>query len=481
MFTNEQTPEGNPGVIVKLSNLVKKYGTSFYLMDQKSGHLYVLDEKGYKQIDEKGLLFPSESMIIAGALDDNRSNPFIITQSSKLPETPTAESTRVPLKTSTDKREVKEKEEPLLVDGLLEKEQTDFYRKELEEAEEGMMQAYLEKSKLEKEEAERIRQRALKTQEEFEALEWKRNENREIHDKMREAIRKMDQALAKSSTFIKKMKNGDSQWAALNKAISNFWNATDVPQETSPVKIASYPSLESLNEELKEELMEAEYEYYTKKRMILVEKMAMANAIYLAHLQNCEQQDPKDRSQRYLLQLNELTYPSFGNLMDAIQQENMEDKNREYFQEMVEEIKIKNNIARKVRVNRLSMNRTPEEKEKADLQYREYHRESRKLLDFCERMMGKREKEANSIELEQPERVPRVREISKEKLNEKLNEIIDQPQYVKPIGKNTLPPYYSREMSRYEPPDPIKQKEREDLIEKVSSEGETESPVGWIW
>ena len=91
MFTNEQTPEGNPGVIVKLFNLEKKYGTSFYLMDRKSGHLYVLDEKGYKQIDEKGLLFPSESMIIAGALDDNRSNPFIITQSSKLPETPTAE------------------------------------------------------------------------------------------------------------------------------------------------------------------------------------------------------------------------------------------------------------------------------------------------------------------------------------------------------------------------------------------------------
>ena len=441
-------------------------------------------------------------MIIAGALDDNRSNPFIITQSSKLPETPTAESTRVPLKTSTDKREVKEKEEPLLVDGLLEKEQTDFYRKELEEAEEGMMQAYLEKSKLEKEEAERIRQRALKTQEEFEALEWKRNENREIHDKMREGIRKMDQALAKSSTFMKKMKNGDSQRAALNTAISNFWDATDVPQETSPVKIASYPSLESLNEELKEELTEAEYEYYTKKRMILVEKMAMANAIYLAHLQNYEQQDPKDRSQRYLLQFNEsnnklheqfdivvaklslpyekplTTYPSFGNLMDAIQQENMEDKNREYFREMVEEIKIKNNIAQKVRDNRLSMNGTPEEKEKADLQYREYQRESRKLLDFCERMMGKREKEANSIELEQLEGVPRVREISKEKLNEKLNEIIDQPQYVKPIGENTLPPYYSREMSRYEPPDPIKQKEREDLIEKVKEMTSEESKGG---
>ena len=170
MFTNEQTLEGNPGVIVKLSNLVKKYGTSIYLMDRKSGHLYVLDEKGYKQIEEKGLLYPSESMIIAGALDENISNPFVMTQSSKLPETPVAESTRVPLKTSTDKREVKEKKELLTPYGLLEKEQTEWYQKELEEAEEDMVQAYLEKSKLEKEEVEIIRQRALKAQEEFEAL-----------------------------------------------------------------------------------------------------------------------------------------------------------------------------------------------------------------------------------------------------------------------------------------------------------------------
>ena len=145
MFTNEQTPEGNPGVIVKLSNLVKKYGTSIYLMDRKSGHLYVLDEKGYKQIEEKGLLYPSESMIIAGALDESRSNPFVMTQSRRL-----SESTRVPLKTSTDKREVKEKKELLTPDGLLEREQTQWYQKKLEEAEEDMVQAYLEKSKLEK-------------------------------------------------------------------------------------------------------------------------------------------------------------------------------------------------------------------------------------------------------------------------------------------------------------------------------------------
>ena len=230
MFTNEQTLEGNPGVIVKLTNLVKKYGTPFYLMDKKSGHLYVLNEKGYKQIEEKGLLYPSESMIIAGALDENRGNPFVITQSSRLPEMPVAGSTRVPLKTSTDKREVKEKKEPLTPDGLLEKEQTEWYQKELREAEEDMVHAYLEKSKLENEEVEIIKQRALKAQEEFEALEWKQNENKKIHDKMKEEIEKMDQAVADSSSFIKKMKDKGPQQIAYEKTISDFWDTSNVPQ-----------------------------------------------------------------------------------------------------------------------------------------------------------------------------------------------------------------------------------------------------------
>ena len=489
-------------MIVKLTNLVKKYGTPFYLMDRKSGHLYFLNEKGYKQIDEKGLLYPSESMIIAGALDENRGNPFVTTQSSRLPETPAAESTRVPLKSSTDKRKVKEKKELLTPDGLLEKEQTEWYQKELKEAEEDMVQAYLEKSKLENEEIEIIKQRALKAQEEFEALEHERNENKKIHDKMKEEIEKMDQAVADSSSFIKRMKNKDSQQIAFEKTVSDFWDTSDVPQGSLPVKIAPYPSLESLNEEPKDELTEAEHEYYDRKRKILVEKMAIANDVYLAHLQNYDQEDPKNKSQKFLFQFSEvanrlhkqfdivaerlrlpleqplMTHPSLGNLMDAAQQEDMGDKNREYFREMAKEIKIKDDIAQKVLNNRLLVIKTPAEKGKTNFQYKEYQKESKKLLDFCEKMMGKREKETDSIELEQPEGVPKVKEISKEKLNEKLKEIIDQPQYVKPIGENTLPPYYSREMSRYEPPNPVKQKEREDLLEKVREITSEESKGG---
>ena len=171
MYTTERTPEDNPVVLVKLPNLEKKYGTSMFLMDKKSGHLYIAGIEGYKQIDEKGLLFPSESMIVVGALGEDKGEPVPFMPDSKIQGTPAAESTRVSLKASTGKREAMEQKEPLTPDQLLEMEQTVLYKKELQEAEEDMIQTYLEKSRLEKEEAEIIRQRVLEAQKEFEALE----------------------------------------------------------------------------------------------------------------------------------------------------------------------------------------------------------------------------------------------------------------------------------------------------------------------
>ena len=150
-------------------------------------------------------------MIVAGALEENRGEPTLFMPDSKIQGTPTAESTRISLKTSTEKREAKEQREPLTPDQLLEMEQMILNKKELEEAEEDMVQAYLEKSRLEKEEAEIIKLRALKAQKEFEALEWKRDENRRINEKMREVIKKMEQAVASSSSFIKNLRGEDQQ------------------------------------------------------------------------------------------------------------------------------------------------------------------------------------------------------------------------------------------------------------------------------
>ena len=142
-----------------------------FLMDKKSGHLYIAGIDSYKQIDEKGFLFPSESMTIVGASGEDKCEPVPFMLDSKIQGTPAAESTRVPLKASTGKRETMKQKEPLTPDQLLEMEQKVLHKKELQEAEEDMVQAYLEKSRLEKEEAEIIRQRALEAQKDFDALE----------------------------------------------------------------------------------------------------------------------------------------------------------------------------------------------------------------------------------------------------------------------------------------------------------------------
>ena len=167
MFTCDSTPEGNPGAVIKLDNLKEKYGTSIYLLDKRSGNLYVLEAEEYKKIEEKGLLFPSESMIMAGDLEREIGEPQPSMQISKMQATPAAESTRIPLRTSTEK-----KERSLTSEQLLDLEQTEQYRQELKQAEENMHQACLEKSRLESQEAELIKFRALKAQKEFGI--WKR-------------------------------------------------------------------------------------------------------------------------------------------------------------------------------------------------------------------------------------------------------------------------------------------------------------------
>ena len=76
-----------------------------YLLDKRSGYLYITETDGCKRIEEQGLLYPSESMILAGALNEDRGEPQPSIQVSKIQATPNAESTRIPLRTSTDKRE----------------------------------------------------------------------------------------------------------------------------------------------------------------------------------------------------------------------------------------------------------------------------------------------------------------------------------------------------------------------------------------
>ena len=354
-----------------------------------------------------------------------------------------------------------------------------------------MLQACLEKSKLESQEAELIRFRALKAQKEFWDLERKRDENRKTTEKMQEKIKKLDQAVASSSKFMKELKGADTQYLAMGQAIADFWDTSDVPQDDDATRIPSYPSLESLDQEYKEELSDIQYAYYNAKREAIMKMIDTAYEIYSAHLKEYEEADPKTKTQKYLLQYNDIsnrlhsqfevvtsmpglpfketldTYPSLDSIMRVVEQEDLRDKGESFFEELMGEIEIKNAIAAKVYQNKSLVVTNSKEETKMTGEFENYKKESRKLIDFCKRMMDKRGKREEYGELEQPQGVPDVKPISKKELDEKIKEAWIMPKEVQNIGENTISPQYSREVSRYEPPIPVREKEKEDLLEKV--------------
>ena len=174
---------------------------------------------------------------------------------------------------------------------------------------------------------------------------------------------------------MKELKGRDTQYIAMGQAIADFWDTSDVPQDPISSNIPSYPSLESLDEESKVELTEVQYGYYILTREIIMEKLAAAYEIHCIHLKEYEA-DPKKRSQKYLLQYNDISntlhgqfevvtsmlalpfkeslfiYPTLDYIMDMVEQKDLSEKGRNFFQELMEEIEIKNATAEKVPQNR---------------------------------------------------------------------------------------------------------------------------------
>ena len=138
-------------------------------------------------------------------------------------------------------------------------------------------------------------------------MERKKDENRKTTEKMQEKIKKLDQAVTSSSKFMKELKGADTQYLAMGQAIADFWDTSDVPQDDDATRIPSYLSLESLDQEYKEELSDKQYAYYNAKREAIMKKIDTAYEIYSVHLREYEEADPKRKTQKYLLQYNDIS------------------------------------------------------------------------------------------------------------------------------------------------------------------------------
>ena len=94
---------------------------------------------------------------------------------------------------------------------------------------------------------------------------------------------------------MKELKGTDTQYLAMGQAIADFWDTSDVPQDYVAYRIPPYPSLESLDQEYKEELSDIQYAYYNAKREVIMKKIDTAYEVYSAHLKEYEKQIQKQK------------------------------------------------------------------------------------------------------------------------------------------------------------------------------------------
>ena len=263
---------------------------------------------------------------------------------------------------------------------------------------------------------------------------------------------------------MKELKRADTQYLAMGQAIADLLDTSDVPQDDDVTRIPSYPSLESLDQEHKEEMSDIQYAYYSAKREAIMKKIDTAYEIYSAHLKEYEEADPKRKTQKYLLQYNDIsntlhgqfevvnsmlglpfketldTYPSLDSIMRVVEQEDLREKGESFFEELMGEIEIKNAIAAKVYQNKSLEVTNSKEETKITREYEGYKKESGKLIDFCKRMINKRSKREEYEELEQSQGVPDVKPISKKELDERIKEA-----WITPKEAQNIPSTYGHQ------------------------------------
>ena len=94
------------------------------------------------------------------------------------------------------------------------------------------------------------------------------------------------------------------------------------------------------------------------------------------------------------------TYPTLDPIMKMVEQEDLREKGGSFFEELMREIEIKNAIAEKVDQNKSLVVTSPVGEIEITEEYEEYKKESKRLMDFCRRMIYKRSKREEYEELE---------------------------------------------------------------------------------
>ena len=246
--------------------------------------------------------------------------------------------------------------------------------------------------------------------------------------------------------------------------------------------LISYPSSESLQEFKSDEIDAEQYWYYAVKAEQIKKKMDQATRAF--HERDEYHKDPKlydslcaeytkqvEGFQHQLKVITEILsaqktdtgmyeYPSSPSLVLHLGE--LDDKPKEYFEKTKKEVSRKNSLAKRVHQHKIQNVNTSDDEREVEQEYQRFKKKQNRVSSICDKKIQEFE-EQDYLSLKGSKSAP----------DPKDEEEI-QVQYVKPIGGNTLPPEYSKEISRYQPSEKERVKAMKDTLSAVrqfTSEG----------
>ena len=256
----------------------------------------------------------------------------------------------------------------------------------------------------------------------------------------------------------------------LNKRIEEILKVKgEVPSLTS------YPSLETLWELESDEIDLGQYWYYAIKAEQIKKKMDQATKAF--HERDEYYRDPKLYDSFYteytrhikglhqqLKTVDEILskqktdtgiYEYLSSPSLVLHLGELDDKPKEYFERTKREVSHKNVLARWVHQYKMQNVDMSDDERKVDQDYQKFKRKQSQVYSICEKKIQEIE-EQDYLSLK-----------GSRSVSDLSNEEEIKAQHVKPIGGNTLPPYYSREISRYQPSDKERVKAMKDALSAV--------------
>ena len=140
----------------------------------------------------------------------------------------------------------------------------------------------------------------------------------------------------------------------------------------------------------------------------------------------------------------------------------LDDKPKEYFERTKKEVSCKNVLAKQVYQHKIQNVDMSDDERKVDQGYQKFKRKQNQVSAICE-------KKIQEIEEQDYLSLKGSRSVSDLKDEEEI-----KVQHIRPIGGNTLPPQYSKEISRYQPSEKERVKAMKDALSAVrqfTSEG----------